>query len=168
MKMEIEVLKKLDHPHIVKIFEYAEEGDTLYLIMEMLPGGDMIQLLEKKGAGLDEAFVAKAMRHLIAPLEYCHDMNILHRDVKPDNMMLTAKPGFWGSPDIKVIDFGLAKACEAAKTTTDDAISGTLAYMSPELITKQPFGAATDLWSVGVLCYKMLVNKLPFGSPNVS
>lgn len=168
MKMEIETLKKLDHPHIVKLFEYAEEGDKLYLIMEMLPGGDMIELLERKGAGLDEKFVAKAMRQLIAPLEYCHDMNILHRDVKPDNMMLTEKKGFFNDPDIKVIDFGLAKACECAKTTTDDAISGTLAYMSPELITKQPFGSPTDLWSAGVVCYKLLTNELPFGAPEVS
>merc|ERR1719265_2658609 len=121
MKLEIDVLRRVEHPHVVQLLEYAEDrgAQMIYLIQELLSGGDCSDLIKDHGTSLSEKTCAKCIKHLILGTAYAHSQGILHRDIKPENMMLTEK-GDPNSSDVKVIDFGLAKVCSGAHTFMKD------------------------------------------------
>merc|ERR1712137_557515 len=130
MKTEIELLAKLDHPHVVKIFEFAvdEKNEKFVLMLEYLSGGDCLDLLwrvSKSVTGiLKEDTVAKIAEGVLMALSYCHSQSIMHRDIKPENMMLTSNSG---NPDCKIIDFGLA----VRRNHAIKDVCGTPAYIAP-------------------------------------
>lgn len=164
MKFELDVTKQLDHPHIVRLYEYCQDDATrmIYIIMEMLPGGDVRDLIEKQKDKVQEKHAAKFMRQHLMALEYCHAQNVLHKDIKPENMMLTIKNDPENA-EMKVIDFGLAAAVTDRTAISTGVVAGTPPYMAPELITEKPFGEQVDLWSIGVSTWNLLTNKFPFG-----
>jgi len=162
-KTEVQVLATLDHPYIVKLYEYAEDAarHKLVLILEYIAGGDCNGLLEDSGRTLGEAQVARLIHQLLVAVNCCHSRGIAHRDLKPLNMMLTRSLGPWGSPNLKVIDFGLA----ASSRTSRDFV-GTPAYMPPEVLAGTvdcTFQA--DMWSIGVAAAELLAGEPPFGRP---
>lgn len=162
-KAEIDVLAVLDYPCIVRLDEYAIDVDRhkLVLILEHVPGGDCCGLISKSGRGFDEGFVARLIRQLLAATNYCHTRGIMHRDVKPQNMMLSKAPSAWDTPELKMIDFGLATC---SKTSRD--FVGTPAYMAPEVLHgSADYTSQVDLWSIGCTTVELLVGKPPFGVP---
>lgn len=178
MKKEIMLLQELDHPRIVKLYEYAEDvpNATLLLVMEYLPGGDCDSLIQgdnKPG----EPLVARLLEQVLSALAYCHARGIVHCDMKPENVILTGKQQdschSWlfgryadDAVDCKVIDFGLAAHFTESNPESVTQVAGTPAFIAPEVIAAirgGSFGAKADVWSVGVMAYNLLTGALPFG-----
>lgn len=164
VRNEVELLKSLDHPHVVKLFEYVEDTDRqeLVLILEYVPGGSCAELLKKSMFSLVEALVSRLIYQVLAAVAYCHAQGVAHRDVKPEHMMLT-QVGLWGHPNCKLIDFGLAAF--TASASSQDFV-GTPEYMAPEVIDRATGDATkTDIWSIGISTIELLTGKSPFGKP---
>lgn len=181
LKMEIDLLCHLDHPHIVKLYEYSEDvkKDRLVLILEHLAGETCGEVLESHGP-MAEALVARIIRQSLTALAYCHSRGVMHRDIKPENIILT-KPLDRDQPDCKLIDFGLAayaggtslrnyfgplphhSSCVAGMEYKGDFV-GTPPYMAPEVVRREArdFSMA-DMWSIGVSAIEMVTGQCPFG-----
>lgn len=161
-RREVQLLQELDHPHIVKLFEYAEDArrGELALILEYLPGGTCLDLLNGSNGCLNEALVTRLTLQLLLALGYCHARGVVHRDVKPDNMMLTEAKS-WSFPDCKLIDFGLATWVNGP-----EEVLGTPSYIAPEVISKRTSHTfKSDMWSAGVTSAELLTGTNPFGKP---
>ncbi len=168
-KAEARAASRLDHPNSVQILDFGEEPDLLYLAMEYLEGIDLQELLRREGR-LPPLRTAWIMSQVLSALGAAHARGVVHRDVKPANVMLIEK----GSEDgviadfVKVCDFGLAKildldsAGSLAGLTRQGAVFGTPAYMSPEQARGEPTDARSDLYSCGVIAFKMLCGRTPF------
>mmetsp|Transcript_88681 Transcript_88681/g.157013 ORF Transcript_88681/g.157013 Transcript_88681/m.157013 type:complete len:1165 (-) Transcript_88681:175-3669(-) len=165
LKREAELLCGLDHPGIVRLYEYAEdlELQQVILILEYIPGGGCDDLLAQAiGLTVSESLVVRIVQQTLTALAYCHARGIIHRDVKPENIMLTCRPIF-RSPDCKLIDFGAA--ARAGEKTQE--IIGTVEYMSPEVVrgnTTTPLSAKADIWAVAASAFELLTGEPPFGS----
>eukprot|EP00440_Ansanella_granifera_P039509 gb/GFBE01042858.1/.p1 GENE.gb/GFBE01042858.1/~~gb/GFBE01042858.1/.p1 ORF type:complete len:630 (+),score=160.80 gb/GFBE01042858.1/:1-1890(+) len=162
MRKEVQVLSALDHPHIVRLYEFAEDEkrQELVLILEYVPGGDCIDLLEEKEMLLPEKLVARLIYQLLVVMNYCHQCGITHRDVKPENVMLSSTSE--ESAGCKVIDFGLATPYKGRVKE----FAGTVSYLSPELAIEQAgFSMAADVWAVGATAFELLTGVAPFGKP---
>lgn len=161
VKEEAQLLSDLDHPHILKLFEYVEDPrrGELVLILEYLPGGTCLELLERSHGRLSETLVARLTNQLLHAIKYCHTNGVVHRDVKPANLMLTSS-GLWQNPDCKLIDFGMA-----ARTGSElPEVLGTPAYIAPEIIGEEGgYTPMADMWSVGVTVLELLTGASPFG-----
>lgn len=153
---EARVLASLDHPHIVPVYDYVERDGVCALVMEQLPGGTVWSLFTERG--LEPPAACATVMVTCAGLHYAHDAGILHRDVKPENLM------FSGSGQLKVTDFGIAKVVgggDALATAAGD-ILGTPAYMAPEQAEGRELGPAADVYATGVMLYELLSGRLPF------
>jgi len=150
---EINLLKHLDHPNIVKYYDYFEEEDFIYLMMEYLEGGTLRQYINNN-PNITENDARIIIKQLLTALSYLHyTCDICHRDVKPENIMFTNKNDI---NDLKLLDFGLSLDCFESKNYLEKC--GTLIYMAPEQINNLIYSKAVDVWSVGIILY-MLLNK---------
>ncbi|PYU23960.1 MAG: hypothetical protein DMG32_15085 [Acidobacteria bacterium] len=148
----------LQHPNIVTIYEMAESGGAPFIAMEYLEGEGLEKLIARKPAvplGTKLGYVVQACR----ALEFAHRRGVIHRDVKPANIMVT-HDGI-----VKVVDFGIARIADTSKTQTG-ALLGTLAYMSPEQLRGQHADASCDIWALGVVLYELLAYQRPFTGQN--
>ena len=154
--LEYETIADMDHPNIVKIYDLGIADDHAHIVMEYLDGGDLRRKME---GGLSEHDAVKYLLQIASALSAVHDQNVLHRDLKPGNLMLR-KDG-----SIALIDFGLAKRAklEAAITETGE-IFGTPYYMSPEQGHGSVVDERSDIYSLGVIFYEMLTGLKPFRS----
>ncbi len=144
----------LQHPNIITIHDMGEEGDTPFIAMELVEGENLDQLISRRAplsVSLKLVYAAQACR----ALDYAHKRGIVHRDIKPGNVMVS-KEG-----TVKVVDFGIARVLEASKTQTGMLI-GTFAYMSPEQYQGEHADERSDIWSFGVLLYELLCYQRPF------
>lgn len=168
MKKEVELLRRLDHPSIVRLYEAAEDPkhSQLILVLEYIPGGDCSDLIKDRAAPLRESLVARLIFQLFAALSYCHQRSVVHRDVKPANMMVVYPPG-GGDPDCKLIDFGLAK--DGVPDMMD--VVGSPQYMAPQIFhiitskSKTPYTSKADVWSAAVTAIELLCGEPPFIQP---
>lgn len=168
-KAEARAASRLDHPNSVQILDFGEDDGLLYLAMEYLEGIDLQALLqrEQKLDGLRSAWI---MSQVLSALAAAHASGIVHRDMKPANVMLVEKAGEDGliRDFVKVCDFGLAKILDGGDAgslvgiTRQGAVFGTPAYMSPEQAQGEALDARSDLYACGVLLYKMLTGRTPF------
>lgn len=175
MREEVRVLRSLDHPSIVKIFEYAEDKTEaqLILILEYIPGGSCGSLLKKRHRQpLPEPLVAKFVRQMLQAIAYSHGKGVVHRDLKPEHMMLTrADPD--SRPDCKIIDFGMAaryrySSSSGIHTGALTQRVGTPAYMAPEVVDREvAYTSKADIWSAGVSALELLTGKRPFAGDSV-
>lgn len=159
MRKEVQILSALDHPNIVRLYEFAEDEkrQELVLILEYVPGGDCIDLLEERDRLLPEELAARIVHQLLVVLNYCHSSGITHRDVKPENVMLSSLDD---DATCKVIDFGLATPYKGKVKE----FAGTVSYLAPELaIAQAGFSMAADIWAVGVTAFELLAGVSPFG-----
>src|SRR3712207_3762847 len=146
----------LNHPNIVQVYDQGRDDDgTYYIAMEYVPGGTLKDLMAKEGSLAPKEAAGIASRVAVA-LEVAHGRGIVHRDIKPQNVLLSAS----GEP--KVADFGIARAASSKTMTETNLILGTAAYMSPEQVRGEPVGPASDLYSLGVVLYEMLTSRLPY------
>ena len=162
-KYEIEILKKISHPNITKIFEIFADSKKYYIIMEFLEGGELFEAITNIGS-FTEASASKVMKQILSAVFYLHSNHIVHRDLKPENIMLTQKPKN-GNYQIKLIDFGTAKIFRPGKKM--NKFIGTSYYIAPEVI-KERYDEKCDVWSCGVILFILLCGYPPFnGNTNV-
>jgi serine/threonine protein kinase len=145
----------LSHPNIATIFDYGQDGSRRFIVMELVPGEDLGALLRREGRfGCHRAATIAAQ--IADALAYAHTAGIVHRDIKPGNIMIEQ------DDRVKVTDFGIARASGDASLTAAGSILGTVDYMSPEQARGDATGPATDIYSLGVVLYEMLVGVVPF------
>ncbi|CDW74871.1 protein kinase domain containing protein [Stylonychia lemnae] len=153
---EIELLRELDHPNIVKVFEYFNDTDKIYIVTELCTGGELYEEMNKRrGKGFSEEEGGIIIQQLLSAVNYCHLNNIVHRDIKPENILIDSKKG----DQIKLIDFGTAQKFTTGKSMTQTF--GTAYYIAPEVLTSS-YDQKCDVWSIGVIMYMLLSGKPPF------
>ena len=145
---------RLAHPNVVNVYDQGQDGETAYLVMEYLPGITLRDLLQEHKV-LTTVQAMDIMDAILSGLAAAHKNGIVHRDLKPENVLL-ADDG-----RIKIGDFGLARAA-TANTATGNALLGTIAYLSPELVTRGIADARSDIYAVGIMLYEMLAGEQPF------
>lgn len=152
---EIETLKHLHHPNIVRLAGFGEDQERLYYVMEFIDGSSLQQELRKKRL-FQWHEVAKIGLEICQALRHAHDRGIIHRDIKPANILLDQQG------NVKLSDFGIARFFGAQQITDAHTIIGTLEYMSPEQALANPITSSTDLYSLGCVLYALLTGKPPF------
>uniref|UniRef100_A0A0G4FVU8 Kinesin-like protein n=1 Tax=Chromera velia CCMP2878 TaxID=1169474 RepID=A0A0G4FVU8_9ALVE len=171
---EISLMKSLDHPNIVRFFDHREDGENIYLLSEFVDGCQLREVFEARlSNGRQHPFFSEAettgiLRELLSAVAHCHEKLIVHKDLKPENMMIIGgdeaikqrRKGI-----VKLLDFGLAErlSCPNAKSSNE---GGTPYYMAPEVLQGQ-FNHKCDMWGVGVITYWMLTGGMPFEAVTV-
>ncbi|KZT08148.1 Pkinase-domain-containing protein [Laetiporus sulphureus 93-53] len=194
LKGEIEILKTLSHRHITRLLDIVHAERNIYLIIEYCAGGDLSNYIKKRGrvegleyipspgaapvyyphprtGGLDEIVVRSFLRQLARALKFLRQRNLIHRDIKPQNLLLNpaapdelARGHPLGVPILKVADFGFARSLPQAMMA--ETLCGSPLYMAPEILRYEKYDAKADLWSVGAVLYEMAVGKPPFRASN--
>ena len=165
IKNEIDILKKLSHPNIVRIYEFYETKNCFYIINEFCSEGELFAYINH--STLNEQQLSVIFYQVFSGLGYLHEHNITHRDLKPENILISKKEidllddeeYFW----VKIIDFGTAKIFENNKN--EDSVVGSPYYIAPEVLNKD-YNEKCDTWSIGVILYMFLVGKPPFDGAN--
>jgi len=145
---------RLAHPNIVNVFDQGQDGDITFIVMEYLPGITLRELLRDFGQ-LTPAQTIDVVKAILQGLDAAHSAGIVHRDLKPENVLM-ADDG-----RIKIADFGLARAA-SHDTQTGQALLGTVAYLSPELVTGSPADVRSDLYALGIMIFEMLTGRQPY------
>lgn len=157
---EIHILKIVQHPQVVQLYEIIETPKKLYLIMEYASGGELFDYIVKHQK-LSEKESCKFFQQIISGMEYMHRLNIVHRDLKPENLLLDYKK------NIKIVDFGLSNTYvkdELLKTAC-----GSPCYAAPEMIAGKKYdGTKVDTWSCGIILYALICGFLPFEDPDTT
>ncbi|XP_072881620.1 serine/threonine-protein kinase ULK3 isoform X1 [Hemitrygon akajei] len=154
---EIEILKTVEHPHIVQLKDFQWDGENIYLIMEYCAGGDLSHFIHSRRA-LPEQVARRFLQQLASALQYLHQRNISHLDLKPQNVLLSSRT----YPHLKLADFGFAQ--HMSPWDEKHVLRGSPLYMAPEMVCQQQYDARVDLWSVGVILYEALFGRPPFAS----
>jgi serine/threonine protein kinase len=158
MRSEVAIMRLLNHNNVVQLKEVFEDKQKMYLIMELVEGGELFDRIRKKKV-FSEYTTFYITSQLLDTVKYLHDVGIVHRDIKPENILLTDDSEI---PTIKLADFGLSKL--VGPTDVLRSACGTLAYVAPEVLMQRPYGKPVDVWSVGIVTYLMLRGRLPFDS----
>lgn len=158
VRREIEIQSHLRHPHILRLYGYFHDEARVYLILEYAPKGTLYKELQNQPEKrFDEKQSAIYIKSLASALRYLHERHVIHRDIKPENLLL----GYKG--ELKIADFGWSVHEPDSKRTT---LCGTLDYLPPEMVQAKPHTKNVDLWSLGVLCFELLVGRAPFNAPD--
>lgn len=156
LRTEVEILSGLDHPNVVKMHEVFDEEDYLYIVLELMSGGELFdRIVEKESYSEKEA--ADTIRPIVDAIRYCHENGIIHRDLKPENLLYETKEE---GAVIKISDFGLARFLPSDNFAT--TACGTPGYVAPEIISGKGYGAPVDIWSIGITLYILLCGFPPF------
>jgi serine/threonine-protein kinase len=156
-RSEAVTVAKLNHSGIATLYSFTQQGEDFFMVMEYVPGKTLENIERERGALPWQIAVPLAAKILEA-IQPAHEMGIVHRDIKPANIMLTT----WGT--IKVMDFGISRMVAAPRMTTEGRLIGTIEYVSPERIEGQAADPRSDIYSLGVVLFEMLCNRLPFQS----
>ncbi|KSZ57544.1 protein kinase [Rhodococcus pyridinivorans KG-16] len=154
-EFEARSVARLTHPGLVAVYDQGQDGDHVFLVMELVEGGTLRELLRERGPMPPHAAAAVAAP-VLGALAVAHRAGLVHRDIKPENILIS------GNGEVKIADFGLVRAVAAATTTSRSVILGTAAYLSPEQVTVGSADARSDVYSAGVLVYEMLTGRTPF------
>ena len=152
---EAKSVAKLSHPNIVGVYDQGADGQYLYLVMEYVPGRTLRALLRERG-WLPWQEALSVIDPVLAGLAAAHRAGIVHRDVKPENVLITA------DGRVKVVDFGLARASAAVGNTRAGMIIGSVSYIAPEQVSGAPTDARTDVYAAGIMLFEMLTGRVPF------
>merc|ERR1711892_512247 len=159
LENEIRVLKRLKHPNIVALLEVFEDKTKVFLVMELVTGGELFDRIVEKGS-YSEKDAADLIKQVLSAVAYMHEEGVVHRDLKPENLL-------YYSPDedskIMISDFGLSKMEESGVMAT---ACGTPGYVAPEVLAQKPYGKAVDVWSIGVISCILLCGYPPFYDEN--
>lgn len=156
VRREVEIQTHLRHPNILRMFGYFHDDRRVYLILEYARNGALYKhLQDQPDKRFNEKTVAAYIRDLSKALVYCHSKKVIHRDIKPENILLGS------NGELKIADFGWSVHAPSSRRFT---LCGTVDYLSPEMVQGVAHTYTVDLWSVGVLCYELLVGQPPFDS----
>ena len=158
---EINILKKLDHPNILKILDFHLSHDKFYLITDYCPEGELFNEIQVKKI-FSEKEAAPIIYQVLSAIRYCHKMRIIHRDIKPENIMIMSREDN-GLLQVKLIDFGTAKLF--AEGNKQKSLVGSSYYIAPEVL-RGKYDESCDLWSIGVIMYILLTGGPPFSGNN--
>jgi len=158
MLEEVQILKGLDHPNVLKIFEAYTDSKNFYIVTEILSGGELFDMIIRYPY-FKERDAAKIMNQIFQAISYCHSNKIVHRDIKPENVLLESKQGT--DSLIKIIDFGTSLMYDPEKQKKLKQTIGTPYYIAPEVL-KQTYDSKCDIWSRGVIMFILLSGKPPF------
>ena len=160
-RREALAVAKLIHPNIVQVYDTGVDHGRHFIVMECVEGRSGAQILKSEGV-IDPELAVEIGVQACSGLEYAHRHNIIHRDVKPGNLMITGGPVGGGEMTCKLTDFGIARAAEQTRITQVGSVVGTAAYLAPEQAMGQRVTGATDLYSLGVVGHEMLTGRRPF------
>uniref|UniRef100_A0A9J7YBY2 non-specific serine/threonine protein kinase n=1 Tax=Cyprinus carpio carpio TaxID=630221 RepID=A0A9J7YBY2_CYPCA len=156
---EVQIMKMLDHPHIIKLYQVMETKNMLYLVTEYAKNGEIFDYLAKHGR-LSEPEARRKFWQILSAVEYCHNRNIVHRDLKAENLLLD------GHMNIKIADFGFGNFFQSGKPLA--TWCGSPPYAAPEVFEGQQYeGPQLDIWSMGVVLYVLVCGALPFDGPSL-
>lgn len=159
IEREIIIMKLLTHPNVLRLYDVWETSKALYLVLEYVEGGELFDLLVERGP-LQEVEAIKYFRQIILGTAYCHALGICHRDLKPENLLLDA------NLNVKLADFGMAALESNGKLL--ETSCGSPHYAAPEIVSGLKYhGAASDIWSCGVILFALLTGRLPFDDENI-
>ena len=160
VRREVQYLKLLRHPHIIKLYEVISTPTDVFMVMEHVPGGELFEYIVQHGK-LAEGVARKFFQQIISGIYYCHRHKIVHRDLKPENLLLDA------NGNVRIADFGLSNMILDGEFLSTSC--GSPNYAAPEVISsKQYAGPEVDVWSCGVILYALLCGSLPFDDTNYS
>jgi eukaryotic-like serine/threonine-protein kinase len=160
-RREALAVAKLIHPNIVQVYDTGIDEGRHYIVMEYVQGRSGAQILQRHGP-LDGETTAEIGAQACAGLDYAHRRGIIHRDVKPGNLMIVGGPVGGGEMTMKLTDFGIARAVEQTRITQVGSVVGTAAYLSPEQVRGEEATPATDVYALGVVLYQFLTGRLPY------
>jgi eukaryotic-like serine/threonine-protein kinase len=160
-RREALAVAKLIHPNIVQVYDTGVDEGRHYIVMEYVDGRSGAQILQRRGP-LDPETAAEAGAQACAGLDYAHRRGIIHRDVKPGNLMVVGGPVGGGPMTVKLTDFGIARAIEQTRITQVGSVVGTAAYLAPEQVRGEEATPATDVYALGVVLYQFLTGRLPY------
>jgi tRNA A-37 threonylcarbamoyl transferase component Bud32 len=155
IRWEIDIMRTCFHPNIIRFIDYFETCSTIYIVMEYAPGGDLHEYVNNKEL-MTEIEAKKIMKQLANGVKYLHKMGIVHRDLKPENILISNKANL----EIKIMDFGLSKIMSVNEKSSDGV--GTVNYVAPEVLLREPYNFKVDVWSMGIILYFLLTKYLPF------
>lgn len=160
VRNEVEVMKSLQHPRLLQLYDAFENKDSFCLVTELISGGELFERVISDDFILSEKACVMFMRQICEGVAFMHSQNVLHLDLKPENILCLTREG----NRIKIIDFGLARKY----SPSDDLriLFGTPEFMAPEVVNFDPASNATDMWSIGVICYVLLSGLSPFLGEN--
>ncbi|RDX68682.1 Serine/threonine-protein kinase ATG1a, partial [Mucuna pruriens] len=153
---EISILSTIHHPNIIRLFEAIQIDDRIYLVLEYCAGGDLFDYIHRNGK-VSELVARHFMKQLAAGLQVLQEKNLIHRDLKPQNLLLATTAD---TPIMKIGDFGFARSLTPQGLA--DTLCGSPYYMAPEIIENQKYDAKADLWSVGAILYQLVIGRPPF------
>lgn len=159
LENEIRVLRRLDHPNVVKLLEAYESKSAVYLVMELVTGGELFDRIVEKGS-YTEKDAADLIKQVLDAVGYMHEMGVVHRDLKPENLLYHCADE---DSKIMISDFGLSKMEDSGIMAT---ACGTPGYVAPEVLAQKPYGKEVDVWSIGVISYILLCGYPPFYDEN--
>jgi len=164
---EISIMKSLGHPNVVNLFDTYQTSNDIYMVMELVDGGELFNKIVESRQGLEENLARQYFQDLILGVRYVHEQGVAHRDLKPENILLS-------NTGIKISDFGLSniQLVDDSGQVVDhmqlQTVCGTPNYVAPEVLEKKGYnGFMADIWSCGVVLYVMLTGYLPFTDPHV-
>jgi len=171
LQSEVEILRRMNHEGIVKIVEVFSTEEDLWLVTELMHGGELFDYIVERN-GLEEHECREITRQVLDAVRYLHANNIVHRDLKPENILLASKPSDGGALIVKLADFGVAKIIGTSQMAT--TYCGTPHYFAPEVHGRRGpqdrrsvgYDTAADNWSIGVILYIMLCGFPPFSEPD--
>jgi len=157
---ETDILKRINHPAIIKLIEMFETDEFLFLVMELTTGGELFDRIVAKGCYFEDEAV-ELVRRIVDAIKYLHDNGICHRDLKPENLLLGSAED---DVDVRIADFGLSKII--SKKMMMQTACGTPGYVAPEVLNATGYDKEVDMWSIGVITYILLCGFPPFyGNP---
>ncbi len=160
-RREALAVAKLIHPNIVQVYDTGVDEGRHYIVMEYVEGRSGAQILQRHGP-VEPEIAAEIGIQACAGLDYAHRRGIIHRDVKPGNLMVVGGPVGGGEMTVKLTDFGIARAVEQTRITQVGSVVGTAAYLAPEQVRGEEATPATDVYALGVVLYQFLTGRLPY------
>ncbi|KAL6574679.1 hypothetical protein OROMI_011964 [Orobanche minor] len=161
LKSEIFILKRINHPNIIRLLDMIEEPGKIYIVLEYCKGGDLSIYIQQRQGRIPEETAKHFMQQLAEGLKVLRENNLIHRDLKPQNLLLSTDGG---NSVLKIADFGFARSLQPRGLA--ETLCGSPLYMAPEIMQLQKYDAKADLWSVGAILFQLVTGKTPFTGNN--